>query len=235
MLRDHSTMTVDTFENDINQVYSAHRSVHGSSNPLDLKRITVILPQERGYPSYRTYRPELAEDGTPSGRLEEDVRFRDLHPMLAHFLEMRRLSGFEVRRDTDRSDRLNHLYEARHQEQSNDYRLFGLGLVPQAQVRRYGDGVLRGVIGIEARMMELARSMTANLESHPSRRGPTWNRMFLNVQPRLDLSISELSTSLERSANRNRPLLDGLGLEKIMVKVRLRDSRSPEGTRTVFA
>ncbi len=234
MIRNPAELDLGQLENNLNLLYQAHRAVHGQANPLNLKRITFILAEPGTYPTYRTFRPEIGESGEATGRMVEDSIYRDTHPMLGRVLELHRLKDFDLSRDEQYSDRNIRLDSGRHRQDPRDFRLFASGTVPIAIVRRHGDGVMRGVVGLEANLLDTATRMAQHLEALPARQRPSWNRIFLNVQPRLEMSAQEIATELERVVNRHRETFDDLALEKIMVKVRVHESRAPGGTRTLL-
>ncbi len=205
---------------------------------IGLKRLTLVVDRPGEYPDYFTFRRAENGEGQRTGRYEEDTRYRNLHPMLAHFLELRRLDNFDLERDLAHSDRFTHVYFGRNRatetlEAGADQRLFGLGIVPEAEVQRNYAGELTEIPRVEQEFLAVVRAMHQSLETRTGRR-PNWNRMFLNVQPILAVSDAEVAAYAERLAVRHQDQLRGLGLEKVVVKARLRDLEAPDGLRTIL-
>ncbi|HKX13266.1 MAG TPA: biotin carboxylase N-terminal domain-containing protein, partial [bacterium] len=212
------------------------RLMINGGDPLRLKRLTLVV-DGNGYPDYYTFRRQRGADGVRSGPYVEDTRFRNVHPMLAHFIELHRLSAFDVERDLERSGRQVHIYRASNKQNGtmaagSDQRVFGSGLVSEAQVIRHGDGSIE-IPEIEQNFVAVVNGMHGALEAKTSRRS-YWNRIFLNIQPLLPISDTEVAAYAETLAVRHADRLRGLGLEKVVVKGRLRDAEAPGGYRTVL-
>ncbi|MFO1518297.1 MAG: biotin carboxylase N-terminal domain-containing protein [bacterium] len=251
-------------------------ALRGNDHGINLKRVTFIVDQPGDYPHYFTFRRAPDAENQRTGPFVEDTRFRDLHPMLAHLIEMRRMNNFDIEHDLENSNRFSHLYYGRERvtpalraqvekhpsvvkareavETSNDaqrskaqrtlddtrskverelrdFRLFGNALVPLAQVDR--NGTLE-IPEVEQGFLNLAESMGRSLKARDKKDRPSWNRMFLNIQPILDVTDAEAVHYAEQLAVRHHDRLLGLGLEKVVVKARLRDLSRDEGYRTVL-
>lgn len=237
--RHHEPSHVDEILGALNLNLDVRSMVRRSSGDADngLKRLTLVADRPGEYPDYFTFR-RADNGGVRDGRFEEDTRYRNLHPMLAHFLELRRLDNFDLQRDLAHSDRFTHVYFGRNRateslEAGADQRLFGLGIVPEAEVQRDYSGALTEIPMVEQEFVSVVRAMHQSLEGREGRR-PHWNRIFLNVQPILAVSDGEVAAYAEQLAVRHQDQLRGLGLEKVVVKARLRDPSSPEGTRTIL-
>ncbi len=220
---------------------------------LHLKRFTFIIDRAGDYPNYFTFRRAENSEGKRVGPFVEDTRYRDVHPMLAHFIELWRLDNFDLERDIPHSDRLTHLYFARNKpikglDAGKDFRLFGRELIPDAEVVRGANGELLEIPAVEAGFVRVTNAMQQGLAAKKAEiiernqelpedqklRPPAWNRMDLHIQPILEVSDLEASAYAERLAIRHRDRLAGLGLEKVVVKARVRDERSPGGYRTIL-
>ncbi len=247
--RDHVIQIVDRnfdparlpeIQEALNLAAGVRTMLRGASGGGDigLKRLTLVVDRPGEYPDYFTFRRAENGEGQRTGRYEEDTRYRNLHPMLAHFLELRRLDNFDLERDLAHSDRFTHVYFGRNRatetlEVGADQRLFGLGIVPEAEVQRNYAGELTEIPRVEQAFLSVVRAMHQSLEARNGRR-PSWNRMFLNVQPILAVSDAEVAAYAERLAVRHQDQLRGLGLEKVVVKARLRDPNAPDGLRTIL-
>ncbi|HKY63073.1 MAG TPA: biotin carboxylase N-terminal domain-containing protein [bacterium] len=212
------------------------RSMVSGGDPLRVKRLTLVVERNGGYPDYYTFRRQRGERGLRSGPFVEDTRFRNVHPMLAHFIELHRLSAFDVERDLERSGRQVHIYRASNKQNGamaagSDQRLFGSGLISEAHVQRGYDSI--EIPEIERGFVDVVNGMHEALNGKTGRRS-YWNRIFLNIQPVLPISDTEVAAYAETLATRHADRLRGLGLEKVVVKGRLRDAEAPGGFRTVL-
>ncbi|MCE9626150.1 MAG: hypothetical protein K8R69_11995, partial [Deltaproteobacteria bacterium] len=231
---------IERFQSALNVAAQA-RAIIGSpegTRELGVKRLTLVVDRPGEYPDYFTFRRAENAMGQREGRYEEDTRYRSVHPMLAHLIELRRLDQFSLERDLTNSSRTTHIYFARNKaapgvDAGADQRIFGLGLVPEATIERNATGELQEIPKVEEGFVDVIGAMHRSIESLEGRR-PYWNRMFLNIQPILAVTDAEVAGYAERLAIRHRDQLRGLGLEKVVVKGRIRDPREPEGYRTIL-
>ncbi len=221
------------------QIRAAQQGSEAAPGPgLDLKRLTVVVDRAGEYPDYYTFRRAEAASGERNGAYEEDLRFRHLHPMVAHMIELWRMRDFNFTRDDAHSDRFTHIYFAANRqtaglEAGQDQRLIGKTVIPEAEVRNTGSNGEIQIPQVEAAFERLLNSAHGALEAREGRR-PFWNRLELFVQPILNVSDAQVAAYAERLSERYQDRLRGLGLEKVVVKAWLRDPRMPEGHRNIL-
>jgi len=163
--------------------------------------------------------------GTADGGFAEDQIHRNLHPMLAERLEMWRLSNFRLERRPSPED--VYLFDGVAHDNPRDHRLFAL-----AEVRELGTitDPLTGAIShprLERVGLLAVAAMRAELTRYAPRDRPVANRLVLSVREPWTLPAAET----EAIARRFAPLAKRVGLEKLVVKVRLPDALAPEQLR----
>ncbi len=151
--------------------------------------------------------------------LQEDVLYRNLHPMLAKRMDLWRLSNFRLERLASAED--VYLFHGVAHENPKDHRLFALAEVRDLTPVFEAGGVSYpwlGRMGLQA----LAAMRTA-LSTFPPRERPKANRIVLFVRPPWDVareSWPSLATSFA-------PLAEGVDLDRVMLMVNLRE---PDGS-----
>ncbi len=163
----------------------------------------------------------LGDDGS----FIEDRLYRDLHPMLAERLEMWRLSNFRLERRPSPED--VYLFDGVAHDNPRDHRLFALaeirGLTPVIDPATGATTYPRlervGLLAMAAMRSELTR--------YTARDRPIANRLVLDVQAPWTLPVDESSALAQRFA----PLAARVGLEKVVLKVRIPDESEAEGLR----
>ena len=151
----------------------------------------------------------------PDESFVEDPLLRNLHPMLAERLEMWRLSNFELERRPSPED--VYLYDGVARTNPKDHRLFALGEVRElAAVRDPVTGEHSyprleriGLLALAAMRSELARFAPVDR--------PVANRLVLDVGAPWTLTTDEVDRIVRRFA----PMATRVGLEKLVLKVRL--------------
>jgi len=158
------------------------------------------------------------------GTFREDRSSRGLHPMMAKRLELSRLRHFDIDRLPSMED--VYLFRAVARQNPKDERLYAI-----AEVRDVG--AVRGASGRLQQMPHLERMLLealAAIREVQFRRGPDerlhWNRVALYVWPTVDASPDELVGLVRRLASQ----IDGLGLEKIAIRLRLGAGAEPRET-----
>jgi acetyl/propionyl-CoA carboxylase alpha subunit/acetyl-CoA carboxylase carboxyltransferase component len=155
-----------------------------------------------------TFRP------TESGYAEEQF-FRGIHPMMGQRLHLWRLSNFNIERLPSVED--VYLLHAVAKENPKDERLFVAAEVRDVTPVCDECGRVVQLPHLERMLME----SFAAIRAFQSRRRPQerlyWNRVFLYVWPPLNLKPDELHDIVHRLA----PAADGLGLEQVVVRVRI--------------
>ncbi len=153
-------------------------------------------------------------------RYVEETMYRDLHPMMGKRLELWRLSQFDHRRLPSLSD--IYLFHAVAKDNPRDERL-----IAQAEVRdltpiRDEEGKVIRVPEFERVFREILGPIRRYQAHLPVRRRLHWNRIVLYVWPVLEFTFSEVEDVVYRIARETK----GLGIERVLVRVRM---RNPEG------
>ena len=163
----------------------------------------------------------LGDDGS----FTEELLYRDLHPMLAERLEIWRLSNFGLERRPSPED--VYLFDGVAHENPQDHRLFALaeirGLTP---VRDPATGATTYPRLERVGLLAMA-AMRSELTRYTPRDRPVANRLVLDVQAPWTLPLDESNALARRFA----PLAARVGLEKVVLKVRIPDVSEPEGVR----
>ncbi len=180
--------------------------------PVHLVIVTVSTPSSgsgRDDATVLTFRTDDA------GRLIEDDRYRNLHPMMAHRLELARLGNFAIQRLPTAGD--IYLFHGVAYDNPKDERLFVFAevrdLTPihdeRGQVVRVPEfeRIYRESLG-SIRRFQARRTMQSRMH---------WNRAFLNIWPVVDFAEVDVAAFIGRLA----PDTEGTGLERLTVKARL--------------
>ena len=153
---------------------------------------------------------------------EEERLYRNLHPMLGKRLLLWRLANFDLTRLESVED--VYLFHAVARDNPDDERLFALAevrdLTPVIDERS-------NVIALPHFERMLSESLTAIRRFQTQRSAATrllWNRVILYVRPIWEHGPEPLQALAQRLA----PATVGLGMQKVVVRVRLRDRSSGE-------
>ena len=160
-----------------------------------------------------TYRP----DG--NGGYTEDSQYRDLHPMMGKRLELWRLANFDFQRLPTLSD--IYLFHATAKDNPRDERLIAMAEVRDLTPIRDDDGVAVRVPEFERVFRDVLGPIRRFQAHRPANRRLHWNRIMLYVWPELTFTPDEIATLTRRLA----PLTTGLGLQRVNVRVRVRNDR----------
>ena len=182
-----------------------------------LRRLDVTVSSSTGSADVRSRSQHVTLSGLADGSFVEDPLFRNLHPMLGERLELWRLSNFELERRPSPED--VYVFDGVARSNSKDHRLFAVGEVreltsvtdPVTGERTYPRLERVGLLALAAMRSELAR--------YAVRDRPVANRLVLDVRAPWMLSSEETL----RLAHRFAPLAGRVGLEKLVLKVRLPD------------
>ncbi len=151
------------------------------------------------------------------GDFTEDRRYRGVHPMLFRRMQLGRLSKFDLERLPSVEDVFLYLGTAR--DNPKDERLFAVAEVRDLTPVRDAGGRVIQLPHLE-RMLHEALAGMRRFQAHrsPDKR-LEWNRVLLSVGPPLLLSREEIRSLAERLA----PETEGLGLEVVLIDVRVPD------------
>ena len=190
-----------------------------------LHRIDVTTSSTGG-PSVDHLRTQhVTFTGAPGGEFEENVLHRNLHPMLAARLEIWRLSNFRLERRPSAED--IYLFDGVAYDNPRDHRLFAL-----AEIRELGTAVdpvtgEKNYARLERVGLLAMAAMRAELTTYAPRDRPVANRLVLSIGEPWTMPPEESAAMARRFA----PLAARVGLEKLVLKVRLPDSAAPDGLR----
>ena len=155
-----------------------------------------------------SYRPKAG------GGLLEDSLYRNLHPMLAKRLDLWRLANFRLERLASAED--VYLFHGVAHDNPKDTRLFALAEIRDLTPITDGGGAPSypwlGRMGVQC-----LAAMRAALATFPARTRPTSNRIVLYVRPVWDVPRGSWPDLARTFA----PLAVGVGLQKVLLRVRL--------------
>ena len=155
-----------------------------------------------------TYRPN-------GNAYEEEKLYRGIHPMMGKRLHLWRLSNFKIERLPSVED--VYLIHAVARENPKDERLFACAEVRDVTPVRNEAGRVVQLPHLERMLMEAMASIRLFQSRRPTYQRLQWNRILLNVWPPLNLERDELRDLVRRLA----PATEGLGLEQVIVRVRI--------------
>jgi acetyl-CoA carboxylase carboxyltransferase component/pyruvate/2-oxoglutarate dehydrogenase complex dihydrolipoamide acyltransferase (E2) component len=177
-------------------------------------RFTLNLVRPGGPDVHRTFVP------TQSG-FREDESLQQIHPEAARRIDLERLAGFELHRIPG-SEGI-YCFHGRSREVPNDERIF---VLVDLRSRSPEDGHEADLYSaaFEQAFHEATRSLRAILALRDPKRRLQWNRIVIYVAPEifLDREVAE------RLANRLAPATRHLGLEKVVVRLKLLDREAPD-------
>jgi acetyl/propionyl-CoA carboxylase alpha subunit/acetyl-CoA carboxylase carboxyltransferase component len=192
--------------------------------PRPVRRIVVAISAAggrhgMGAMQHFTFRPG-------DGGLQEDRLYRGLHPMMGKRLQIWRLENFEIERLPSAED--VYVFHGVARSNPRDERLFVFVEVRDLTPVRDASGRLVALPHFE--MMAQEGLATIRLfQSRRSGRRLHWNRLQLYVWPVVGLDADELSELAHRLA----PASEGLGLEKVVVRARVRDATGSVRDRVI--
>jgi hypothetical protein len=191
-----------------------------------LRRIVVAISgPESGSSMAGVLNLTLRPDGE-DGYTEEPL-YRDLHPMMAKRLEVWRLDAFELRRIPTFQD--IYLFHATARENPRDERLVAMAEVRDLTPIRDDNGVIVRLPELERMFHDVLGPIRKFQARRPQQRRLSWNRVMLYVWPELDLDRDEI----ERLVSRLAPETEGLGLQRVVVRVRMRDENGKVRPRII--
>jgi len=155
-----------------------------------------------------TYRPS-------ANGYEEEKLYRGIHPMMGKRLHLWRLSNFKIERLPSVED--VYLIHAVARDNPKDERLFACAEVRDVTPVRNEAGRVVQLPHLERMLMEAMASIRLFQSRRPTYQRLHWNRILLNVWPPLNLGRDELRDLVRKLA----PATEGLGLEQVVVRVRI--------------
>jgi acetyl/propionyl-CoA carboxylase alpha subunit/acetyl-CoA carboxylase carboxyltransferase component len=153
---------------------------------------------------------------TESG-YEEDKLYRGLHPMMGKRMHLWRLENFELDRLPSAEDVF--LFHGRGRANPKDERLFAVAEVRDLTPVRDAAGRITGLPHLERMLLECLASIRLWQARRPQSERLPWNRVMLYTWQPLGLSPKELVAIVRKLA----PSTESLGLEQVLVHVRVQD------------
>jgi acetyl/propionyl-CoA carboxylase alpha subunit/acetyl-CoA carboxylase carboxyltransferase component len=195
--------------------------------PRRLRRIVVVvIGPGRGLgvasTEHFTYRPRPTLDPSGEDGYAEERLYRGLHPMMAKRLQLWRLGEFDVRRLPSVED--VYLFHGVARSNPKDERLFAIAEVRDVTPVRDDAGRLVALPQLERVLLEAFAGIRLVQSRRPAKARLHWNRVVLVVWPPLRLQAPELYRILRRME----PESEGLGIEKVVVRVRVPDRHGGE-------
>jgi acetyl/propionyl-CoA carboxylase alpha subunit/acetyl-CoA carboxylase carboxyltransferase component len=177
-------------------------------------RFTLNLVRPGGPDFHRTFVP--TQDG-----FREDGSLQQLHPEAARRIDLERLGGFELSRIPG-SEGI-YCFHGRSCEVPGDERIFVLADLRSRSPDNGREADLH-IAAFEHAFYEATRSLRAILTLRDPKRRLQWNRIVIFVAPEifLDRDVAE------QLANRLAPATRHLGLEKVVVQLKLLDREAPD-------
>jgi acetyl-CoA carboxylase carboxyltransferase component/biotin carboxyl carrier protein len=162
------------------------------------------------------------------GGYQEVHLFRGVHPMMGERLHLWRLKNFKIDRLPSVED--VYLLHAVANENPKDERLFAVAEVRDLTPVRDKRRRIVQLPHLERMFSEAIAAIRQCQMKRSARERLYWNRIFLYVWPTLSLKPDEVNEIVHRLA----PMADGLGLEQVVVRIRIPNSRTGELRDTVM-
>jgi acetyl/propionyl-CoA carboxylase alpha subunit/acetyl-CoA carboxylase carboxyltransferase component len=181
--------------------------------PRSVRRIVVEVAgpayaQGAGGMQHFTYRHKAST-------YEEETLFRGIHPMMAKRLHLWRLSNFKIERLPSVED--VYVVHAAARDNPKDERLIACAEVRDVTPVRDETGRVVQLPHLERMLTETLAGIRLFQSHRPANQRLHWNRILLYVWPPLSLERDELRDLVRRLA----PATEGLGLEQVVVRVRI--------------
>ena len=214
-----------TWENEsLPEAEVAQSEIHSLLNTLEfprpMHRIVIAVSGSLGQAGtgrmlHFTYEP--SENG-----YEEVQLFRGVHPMMGERLHLWRLKNFSLERLPSAED--VYLLKAIAKDNPKDERLFAVAEVRDLTPVRDKHRRIVQLPHLERMFSEAIAAIRQYQMRRSLRERLYWNRIFLYVWPTLQLNPDEVNDIVHRLA----PMADGLGLEQVVVRLRIPNARTGE-------
>jgi acetyl/propionyl-CoA carboxylase alpha subunit/acetyl-CoA carboxylase carboxyltransferase component len=159
--------------------------------------------------------------GSDPGFAEEPL-YRNLHPMIAERLNLWRLSNFKLERLPSAED--IYLFHAVAHENAKDERLIALAEVRDLTPARGAAGNIIGYPVLECQLKQSLADIRHALGARPPQQRPRNNRLVLYVRPTWNIPPGIWRGLAHKLA----PMVAGLSLEKVSVRIRTQDGANGE-------
>src|SRR5574337_997411 len=175
--------------------------------------VTVCAPGDTP-PRQFTFQPSTAGTG---GGLVEDPVLRDMHPMVAHRLELWRLKNFDTSRLPSPAG--TYLLHVVAKDNPADERLVALAEVRDATPEYDSDGQVVGLPMIERTLIACLDGIRREQGRWDGNRALTANRILLNIWPVVEVPAERYAIIAKSLV----PLVVGAGLEDITLRGKVRE------------
>ena len=201
------------------------RVINQAEVDSSVERVVVRLAgaPEPGSTGLQHFTFEKAEDG-----FQEVPLYRGVHPMMGERLHLWRLQNFDVTRLPSVEE--IYLLHAIAKENSKDERLFAVAEIRDLTPVRDRSGQIVQLPHLERMFAEAVAAIRMFQSKRSLKQRLYWNRIFLFVWPTLSLTPEEMNDIVHRLASQT----DGLGLEQVVVRVRIPSPRTGELRDTVM-
>ncbi|HUO15261.1 MAG TPA: carboxyl transferase domain-containing protein [Verrucomicrobiae bacterium] len=153
---------------------------------------------------------------------QEEKLYRGIHPMMAKRLHLWRLSNFKIERLPSVED--VYLIHAVARDNPKDERLFACAEVRDVTPVRDEAGRIVQLPHLERMLTEAMAGIRLFQSRRSTHQRLHWNRILLNVWPPLNLERDELRDLVHKLS----PATEGLGLEQVVVRLRIPNPASGE-------
>jgi len=191
-------------------------ALNGAGFPLRTVRVLVAISGP-GHGLGMSSTQHFTYLRTGDGSYAEDRFYRGLHPMMAERLQMWRLKNFRTERLPSVED--VYLFRGVAYDNANDERLFAIAEVRDLTPVRDESGRIVQLPYLEHMFMEALGAIRRQQSRGPTSAQLLGNRVMLYVWPPAEVRLEELHPIVNRLASAS----EGLGLEKAVVQLRLRD------------
>jgi acetyl-CoA carboxylase carboxyltransferase component len=185
-----------------------------SAAPDRLRRVTVTTitrqPDGTNVPEFQLLTFE--REGTA---WSEQRYLRGIHPMIADRLDLWRLEHFDLTRLRSSED--TYLFRCAARDHPSDVRLFAMGEVRDLTPTVDAEGRITGLPELERILADCLDDLRHALAELPAKQRPDWNRILLHVRPVVGFDMGRFDELIRALA----PLTTGLGIEQVMVQVRV--------------
>ena len=191
-----------------------------------IRHIVVVVSgagRDPGMSGMQHFTYEPSEDG-----YQEVELFRGVHPMMGERLHLWRLKNFKIERLPTVED--VYLLHAVANDNPKDERLFAVAEVRDLTPLRDHAGRIVQLPHLERMFAEATAAIRSFQSKRDARARLHWNRIFLFVWPTLSLKPDEVNDIVHKLASST----DGLGLEQVVVRVRIPNPRTGELRDTVM-
>src|SRR5580704_14230697 len=188
--------------------------------PRPVQRVVVAIAGADSEPGMGGMQHFTYECGD-SGYAEVEL-FRGVHPMMGERLHLWRLKNFKIDRLPSVED--VYLLHAVANDNPKDERLFAVAEVRDLTPVRDKHKRIVQLPHLERMFSEAVAAIRQYQMNRSQRERLYWNRIFLYVWPTLGLKPDEVTDIVHRLA----PMADGLGLEQVVVRMRIPNAHTGE-------